>query len=59
LNETKKIFKNKGKSHINVPYQKLISLSREPAVLANKNRELTVSTNLVQVENQRQARICQ
>jgi hypothetical protein len=39
--------------------KKLISLSRELAFLANKNRELTVSTNLVQVKNQWQARICQ
>jgi hypothetical protein len=39
--------------------KKLISLSRVLAFLANKNRELTVSTNLVQVKNQWQARICQ
>jgi hypothetical protein len=32
--------------------KKLISLGREPAVLANQPRELTVPANLGQMENQ-------
>jgi len=40
---------------IKAPYEKLISVSREPTVLINKPRELTVSANLVQLKNQWEA----
>jgi hypothetical protein len=42
----------KGYPQTNVHYKKVISLSRQPPVLANQPRELIVSGNLGQLRNQ-------